>query len=70
MEQAGWKVLERSTGRATKNDGGREDQRRPETCRNCKGQLQTVAAINAVKKSTRPAKRFTEATLLTAAGDR
>ena len=29
MEQAGWKVLERSTEKSTtKDDGGREDQRR------------------------------------------
>ena len=69
VEQAGWKVLERSTEKSTtKDDGGREDQRRPETLPTelQKGQLQTVVEINAVKKSTRPPKRFTEATLLTA----
>jgi DNA topoisomerase-3 len=69
VEQAGWKVLERSAERSTgKDDAGREDQRRPETLPSDlkEGQLQTVVEINAVKKSTRPPKRFTDATLLTA----
>ena len=69
VEQAGWKVLERSAEKSTtKDDGGREDQRRSETLPPDlqKGQPQTVVEISAVKKSTRPPKRFTEATLLTA----
>jgi len=69
VKQAGWKVLERSTEKSTpKDDSGKEDQGRPETLppELQAGQIQTVVTINAVKKSTRPPRRFTEATLLTA----
>src|SRR6202023_1889870 len=69
VEQAGWKVLERSAEKSTTNDdGGGEDKRRSDTLPPDlqKGQLQKVVEINAVKKNTRPPKLFTEATLLTA----
>ena len=69
VEQAGWKVLERSAEKnTTKDDAWREDQLRPETLPPGlqTGQSQTVVEIDAVKKSTRPPKRFTEGTLLTA----
>jgi DNA topoisomerase-3 len=69
VEQAGWKMLERSAEKSTrKTSAGVEDQRSGEILPPDlqKGQLQRVVEIEAVKKSTRPPRRFTEATLLTA----
>jgi DNA topoisomerase-3 len=69
VEQAGWKVLERSAEKSTrKASAGVEDQRSAEVLPPDlqKGQLQRVVEIDAVKKSTRPTRRFTDATLLTA----
>src|SRR5215472_17254819 len=69
VEQAGWKALERSAEKSTrKASAGVEDQRSAEILPPDlqKGQLQRVVEIDAVKKSTRPPRRFTEATLLTA----
>ncbi len=69
VQQVGWKVLEISVERKAKRgkEGGEEQQ--PEEVLPSdltKGQPQDVIEIKAVKKSTRPPKRFTEATLLTA----
>ncbi len=69
VEQAGWKVMERPAEKSMrKASAGVEDQRSAEILPPDlqKGQLQRVVEIDAVKKSTRPPRRFTEATLLTA----
>jgi DNA topoisomerase III len=69
VQEAGWKVLD-IAAEARKRDtrGGAEEnageQVLPITL--VQGQLQDVADIEARKKKTRPPKRFTEATLLTA----
>ena len=67
--QMGWKVLDIGAEgrRRDTRDGGEEntpEQVLPVTL--AKGQLQNVRDIEARKKKTRPAKRFTEGTLLTA----
>jgi DNA topoisomerase-3 len=69
VEQLGWKALDIATeGRRRDTKGGAEedtpDQVLPVTL--AKGQLQGVRDIEARKKKTRPPKRFTEGTLLTA----
>jgi DNA topoisomerase-3 len=69
VEQMGWKVLDIGTeGRRRDTRGGIEDEP-PEQVLPvslAKGQLQTVRDIEARKKKTRPPKRFTDGTLLTA----
>ena len=70
MQQVGWKVeisAERKPQRGGK-EGGSDEQRAEEVLPPdlAKGQPQDVIEIKAVKKSTRPPKRFTEGTLLTA----
>jgi DNA topoisomerase-3 len=69
VQQVGWKVLEISVERKPKKakEGG-EEQRAEEVLPPdlAKGQPQDVIEIKAVKKNTRPPKRFTEGTLLTA----
>jgi DNA topoisomerase-3 len=62
VEQVGWKVLEVVAARKTKP--GAEEQSLPSNL--AQGQRQEVTAVEAVKKKTRPPKRFTDATLLTA----
>jgi DNA topoisomerase III len=66
----GWKVLEISAERKPRRgkEGGGEEQRAKEVLPPdlAKGQPQDVIEIKAVKKNTRPPKRFTEGTLLTA----
>ena len=69
VEQLGWKALDIATeGRRRDTKGGGEedtpDQVLPVTL--AKGQLQDVRDVEARKKKTRPPKRFTEGTLLTA----
>src|SRR2546422_319333 len=70
VQQVGWKVLEISAERKPKRgkEGGGEEQRAEEVLPPdlAKGQPQDVIEIKAVKKNTRPPKRFTEGTLLTA----
>jgi DNA topoisomerase-3 len=69
VQQVGWKVLEISVERkAIRGKDGGEEQQSNEVLPTdlAKGQPQNVIEIKAVKKSTRPPKRFTEATLLTA----
>ena len=69
VQQMGWKVLDiGAEGRRRDTRGGAEEeapeQVLPVTL--AKGQLQDVTDIEALKKKTRPPKRFTEGTLLTA----
>ena len=68
VQQMGWKVLDiGAEGRRDARSGGEAgtpEQVLPVTL--AKGQLQDVAEIEARKKQTRPPKRFTEGTLLTA----
>jgi DNA topoisomerase-3 len=69
VQQMGWKVLDiGAEGRRRDTRGGGEEetpeQVLPVTL--AKGQLQNVIEIEAKKKKTRPPKRFTEGTLLTA----
>ena len=70
VQQVGWKVLEISAERKPKRgkEGGGEEQRAEEVLPPdlAKGQPQDVIEIKAVQKNTRPPKRFTEGTLLTA----
>jgi len=70
VQQVGWKVLEISAERKPQRgkEGGSDEQQAEEVLPPdlAKGQPQDVIEIKAVKKSTRPPKRFTEATLLTA----
>ena len=70
VQQVGWKVLEISAERKPRRgkEGGGEEQRAEEVLPSdlAKGQPQDVIEIKAVKKNTRPPKRFTEGTLLTA----
>ena len=69
VQQMGWKVLDigaegrRREARSSAEEGAPE-QVLPVTL--AKGQLQDVSNIEALKKKTRPPKRFTEGTLLTA----
>ena len=69
VQQAGWKVLDLAVekkakkGREGADEGGGEEVLPPDLAA---GRPQTVVDVDAVKKSTRPPKRFTEATLLTA----
>jgi DNA topoisomerase-3 len=69
VQQMGWKVLDigaegRQRDRRSGGEEGTPEQVLPVTL--AKGQLQDVADIEARKKQTRPPKRFTEGTLLTA----
>src|SRR6266478_5380962 len=69
VQQMGWKVLEISAeSRQKKGKEGGDEQRVEEDLPPdlTKGQPQDVIEIKAVKKNTRPPKRFTEGTLLTA----
>jgi DNA topoisomerase-3 len=69
VQQMGWKVLDIWAGgrrRESRSDAeeGAPEQVLPVTL--AKGQLHNVPNIEALKKKTRPPKRFTEGTLLTA----
>lgn len=63
--QAGWKVLDVVVERKSRKGAEEEPEQRlpPELA---EGQPQTVIDVEAVGKKTRPPRRFTEATLLTA----
>jgi DNA topoisomerase-3 len=68
VQQAGWKVLDIATEKQTKKGQGRSEEDRgqalPPTL--AKGQAQEVVDARALEKKTRPPKRLTEGTLLTA----
>ncbi|HEX4232104.1 MAG TPA: DNA topoisomerase 3 [Bryobacteraceae bacterium] len=68
VDQTGWKVLDIVTDRKktnrTRTDDEATEQRLPPDL--TKDQLQDVVDVEALKKKTRPPKRFTDATLLTA----
>src|SRR5208282_3529172 len=69
VQQAGWKVLDIAVEKQTtpgqgSSAGERRDQALPPGL--AKGQPQEVVDVRALKKKTRPPKRLTEATLLTA----
>ena len=69
VQQMGWKVLDigaEGRRRDTKGSDGEETPEQVLPVTLAKGQLQDVIAIEAKKKKTRPPKRFTEGTLLTA----
>jgi DNA topoisomerase-3 len=69
VEQMGWKVLDigaEGRRRDTKSGGEEETPEQVLPVILAKGQLQDVQDIEARKKKTRPPKRFTEGTLLTA----
>ncbi len=61
IEQAGWLTLDRESERGR---GSADDEQVPGGLE--KGQTAAVLKAEAIKKQTRPPKRFTEATLLTA----
>jgi len=65
VRQAGWKTVEPEQQRPGKSEAG--DDAPPSLPPGLKvGQPQRVAAIEALERKTRPPKRFTDATLLTA----
>ncbi len=69
VQQVGWKVLDISAEKKTrKSKGGDEEEHAEQVLPPdlAKGQRQDVVDVEALKKKTRPPKRFTEATLLTA----
>ena len=61
IEQVGWKVLDVAPAKRKQDEG---EQALPAGLE--KGQPQDVLDVEAIKKTTRPPKRFTEGTLLTA----
>ena len=68
VQQIGWKVFDLSPPKKAKQDKGGEDQPSEQVLPPdlAKDQLLDVMDIDSLKKKTRPPKRFTEATLLTA----
>ncbi|MGA7926655.1 MAG: DNA topoisomerase 3 [Candidatus Sulfotelmatobacter sp.] len=69
VQQMGWKVLDIGAGerrRDTRGGSGEESPEQVLPLTLAKGQFQDVIDIEAKKKKTRPPKRFTEGTLLTA----
>ena len=69
VQQAGWKVLDLAVEKKTKRGPGSGEEERGEQALPpglAKGQPQDVVDVEALKKKTRPPKRFTEGTLLTA----
>jgi DNA topoisomerase-3 len=69
VQQVGWKVLDVAVERKKKKAGEVGDEQASEQsipATLSEGQLQDLVDIKAPKKKTRPPKRFTEATLLTA----
>jgi len=68
-QQVGWKALDIGAEKKKREPKGGAGDAEPEQIlpvHLAKGQLQDVAGIEARKKNTRPPKRFTEGTLLTA----
>ena len=68
VQQTGWKVFDFSPPKKAKQEKGGEDQPSEQVLPPdlAKDQLLDVMDIDSLKKKTRPPKRFTEATLLTA----
>lgn len=68
VQQVGWKALDLTPARRKSGKGGQdEDLLEPSLPADlAEGQRQELLDIQAVKKKTRPPRRFTEATLLTA----
>jgi DNA topoisomerase-3 len=68
LQQAGWKVLDIAVEKQTKRGQGSSEEDRGQALPPAlaKGQLQEVVDVRALEKKTRPPKRLTEATLLTA----
>jgi len=68
VQQAGWKVLDPTTVRPPRPEAeGRDGDAEPELPPGlAAGQPKSVARVEAVPKRTRPPRRFTDATLLTA----
>ena len=69
VQQMGWKVLDVGTEGRKRETKGSADEKTPEQILPVglgQGQLQDMVDIEARKKKTRPPKRFTEGTLLTA----
>jgi DNA topoisomerase-3 len=63
VQQVGWRVLDAAGGRRPESSG-EEGQKLPSGL--AQGQPQQIVKVDAIAKKTRPPKRFTEATLLTA----
>jgi DNA topoisomerase III len=69
VHQVGWKVLDIAVEKKTKNGPGSSEEERGEQVLPpglAKGQPQEVIDVGALNKKTRPPKRLTEGTLLTA----
>jgi DNA topoisomerase-3 len=69
VQQEGWKVLDLKAEKRKRTAKTSADEKEPEQILPvslAEGQQQKVAAIEAKKKKTKPPKRFTEGTLLTA----
>jgi DNA topoisomerase III len=70
VQQAGWKVLDPAPShpaRPTDEARGREDEDEPDLPPGlASGQAKRVERVEAIPKTTRPPRRFTDATLLTA----
>ena len=69
VEQMGWKVLDIGAEGRKRETKGSAEEKSPEQIlpvNLAKGQFQDIVDIEAQKKKTRPPKRFTEGTLLTA----
>jgi DNA topoisomerase III len=69
VQQMGWKVLDIGAEGRKRETKGSAEEKTPEQVlpvNLTKGQLQDIVDIEARKKKTRPPKRFTEGTLLTA----
>ena len=69
VQQLGWKVLDVGSEGRNRETKGRDEEKTPEQIlpvNLATGQPQDIANIEAKKKKTKPPKRFTEGTLLTA----
>ena len=67
VQQAGWKVLEPAPSRPPRTAGGGGDEAEADLPPGlAAGQPKTVDGVEALEKKTRPPRRFTDATLLTA----
>jgi len=69
VQQVGWKALDLAAEKKKKDTKGSSEEKEAEQVlpvHLAQGQLQNVTGIEAKKKKTKPPKRFTEGTLLTA----
>lgn len=69
VRQLGWKILDIAPEKSKKSGKGSNEDEEPEQLLPqdlTQGQAQRVASVEAKKKKTKPPKRFTEGTLLTA----